>query len=45
LCEAYGWTWKELQETPHYVRVIFAQIQSIKNAKKNQESEKALKGV
>jgi hypothetical protein len=28
-----------LQETPLYVRVAFSQIQSMKNAKKNQQSE------
>jgi len=37
LCEAYGWTWQELQETPLYVRVAFSQIQSMKNAKQNEQ--------
>jgi hypothetical protein len=39
LCEAYGWTWKELQETPLYVRIAFSQIQSMKNAKKNKQQD------
>jgi hypothetical protein len=41
LCEAYGWTWQQLQDTPLYVRVAFAQIQGMKNAKRQQGSEHA----
>lgn len=39
LCEVYGWTWDELQATPLYVRVAFQQIQQMKNAKAQKDSE------
>jgi hypothetical protein len=39
ICEVYGWTWQELQDTPLYVRKAFSQIQYMKNAKANQSQE------
>ena len=42
LCEAYGWTWPELQETPVYVRKVFSQIQSMKRAKAAQDNDRAM---
>ena len=39
LCQVYSWTWQELQDTPLYVRRVFAQIQSMKNEKQNQDAD------
>lgn len=41
LCEAYHWTWDELQATPLYVRRMFALIQQMKRAKAANDSDDA----
>lgn len=38
MCETYGWTWQELQDTPLHVRRVFWLIQQMKRTKQAQES-------
>jgi hypothetical protein len=43
LCETYGWTWTECQAQPHYVRVMFWQIQQMKRAAQAQAQARQAK--
>lgn len=41
LCEIYGWSWAELEATPAYIRIAFAQIQHMKALKEQQDLDNA----